>query len=412
MVRWQSLIHEHLWRSLPRGLRRGSLFHITSCLAPRPTPEAAANAPLIVAGFLQAASGLGEGARLCHEALCQCRQDVYGIDLTEHFRQPGPVVPLPFRDGRSIEGPGTVILHINAPFVPLALMHLGKRFVREKRIIGYWAWELPSAPREWRFGLPYVHEIWVPSRFTAHAIAQLAGEKLVRVVPHPVATRKSSIPVERRKNRPFTALLLFNMASGFARKNPIASIDAFKRAFAHDIRCRLIIRTLNADLYPHGYQALQAAALPAPNVNIVDGGTTGFDVDELYRSADVLLSLHRSEGFGLVIAEAMLHGLPVLATNWSGNVDYLTSDNGMPISYSLVPAIDRQATYDHPSSCWAEANLSDAATKLRILRDKPEIGATLGRRGASDVRSAFGVEAYRGVVEEALTCPPPTVTVP
>ena len=151
-MRWKHLAHTYLWQNVPRGLRRRALFHVTAQLAPRPTPDAPATTPIVVVGLLRAASGLGEGARLCYQALSQCGQDVYGVDLTASFLQPGPVVPFSFRDGRSIAGPGTIILHINGPFLPLAFMQLGKRLVTGKRIIGYWAWELPGVPPEWKWG--------------------------------------------------------------------------------------------------------------------------------------------------------------------------------------------------------------------------------------------------------------------
>src|SRR5262249_18191749 len=198
------LAHRHLWQRMPRELRRRGLFFLTSQLAPRPIREQRAAAPFIVVGFLRTSSGLGESARLCHDALAQCGYEVYGIDLTASFDQIGPKVDFPFKDGRALEGAGTLILHVNGPFVPLAMVCLGKRLIAAKRIIGYWAGELTDAPPEWRFGLPFVHEIWVPSQFTAAAIRPIGEKARVHVVPHPVAARnRVTATTRRRRDAPF-----------------------------------------------------------------------------------------------------------------------------------------------------------------------------------------------------------------
>src|SRR5262249_47481409 len=162
--------------------------------------------------------------------------------------------------------------------------------------VGYWAWELPKVPAEWRFGVPFVHEIWVPSRFTADAIASIAGDIQVRVVPHPVASRAALATEARRpRERPFTALVVFNMGSGFTRKNPLAAVEVFRRAFDSDPECQLILKVVNAESYPEGRKALGAAIASLPNARIDDGGSGARSVDELYASADAVLSLHRSE---------------------------------------------------------------------------------------------------------------------
>jgi hypothetical protein len=103
-----------------------------------------------------------------------------------------------------------------------------------------------------------------------------------------------------------------------------------------------------------------------------------------------------------VIAEAMLRGLPVVATNWSGNIDFLTSANGEPVTYSLVPAFDPQGTYDEPSSLWAEADIADAAAKLMMLRDNPAKASSIGNLAASDASRIFGTVSYVNKLEELL----------
>ena len=97
-------------------------------------------------------------------------------------------------------------------------------------------------------------------------------------------------------------------------------------------------------------------------------------LDALYGEADAVISLHRSEGFGLVIAEAMLRGVPVVATGWSGNTDFLSKATGMPIGYDLVPAVDPQDTYDFSETVWAEPRIEEAAQALRTLAEQSSAG--------------------------------------
>lgn len=397
---WTNFVHRRVWQQLPRNFRRRLLFRTASWLAPQPGIEANTHGPVIVAGLLRTASGLGEGARLSYCALASAGRDVRGIDLSSSFPELGAHVEFPFLDGTDVEGPGTIMLHISGPFVPIAMMRLGRRVIAGKKIIGYWVWELPGVPSNWSLGLRFVHEIWVPTRFVADVITPMALGKPVRVVPHPVAARPISCTGRHRTETTFTALLVFNMASGFTRKNPLASIQAFKEAFGEDRSCRLSIRIQNSDEYSYGYSLIRGVAT-SPNIEVLDTSDL-LDMDGFYASGHVVLSLHRSEGFGLIIAEAMLRGLPVIATNWSGNVDFLNSENGMPISYSLVSAFDPQGTYDYPEFLWAEPNISEASEKLRLLRDNPQLRVDLGRRAARDASYAFSVHAYSGCIKQSL----------
>ncbi len=397
-----TIVHRHLWQRLPRTWRREALFQATALLAARAWRGAKPAAPIIVAGTLRTASGLGESARLCHDALKSARLPVYGIDLTAGLMQSVDEPDVAFADGSDLAGPGTIILHVNSPLVPLALWRLGRRVVRDKYVIGYWAWELREVPTDWRHGIPFVHEIWVPSQFTADAVRPICGGRLVRVVPHPVALRDRPAPAPSRSDRPFTALLIFNIASSFARKNPLAAITAFRRAFGDDPSCRLIVKTSNAAAFPEALGFITDALGSSHNITVIDRVMSANEIDALYQESDVFMSLHRSEGFGLTVAESMLRGLPVIATDWSGSVDFLTPETGIPVPYQLVAAEDPQDTYHFPTMSWAAADVDAAAKALQRLRDEPAFAAQLGQSAAAYARRTWNAESYASLVRSHL----------
>jgi glycosyltransferase involved in cell wall biosynthesis len=398
-----SFLHRHLWQRLPRSWRRAALFHAATLVAPRPSPKIEPAAPIIVAGVFDTASGLGESARLCYDALKMAGVSVFGIDLTAALMQPSDVPGFAFVDGRSCEGPGTLILHVNSPLVPLAMWQLGRWLVAAKFIVGYWAWELPEVPPDWRHGIPFVHEIWVPSRFVAEAIRPLAAGRPIHVVPHPVALANSNgLRPPRPSDNPFSVLTVFNAASSFARKNPCAAIKAFRTAFGDDPTTRLIVKGSNLSSFPQAVALLKEAANSAPNVVVMDEIMSAAGIGSLYDKADVFISLHRSEGFGLTIAMAMLLGLPVIATGWSGNVDFLNDETGIPVHYRLIPARDEQGTYHHPNMMWAEPDIDDAAAALRRLRADPLLRTHLATHAAQFAARTWSPEAYTHEVRKVL----------
>ena len=379
------------------------LFSAAGLLAPAITRRAELGAPFIVVGALRTASGLGESARLCHDALKVMGLPVYGIDIGSALRHHDASVPFEFEDGRQLTGTGTLILHVNAPMMSFAMLALPRTIVRDKHVVGYWAWELPDVAGDWLAGMQYVHEVWVPSEFTARAVEKIAGLIPVRVVPHPVAIR---VPIENRRFRAgretFKVITIFNMASSFERKNVLGAIAAFKLAFGDNPWSQLFVKCTNADAYADGAKLLREACRGSANVTLHVGLMTATEMADLYDRADVLISLHRSEGFGLTVAEAMLAGLAVVATNWSGNVDFLSEETGVPISYDLVPAHDAQDTYNFPDMSWAEPRIKHAAAELQKLRGDPERLRRLGQNAARFAREALGAETYGRVLKAHL----------
>jgi glycosyltransferase involved in cell wall biosynthesis len=394
-----SRLHRHLWQRLPRRPRRSVLLHAAALAAPRPSSKASPALPLIVGGCFRTASGLGESARLCHDALKAAGLPVFGIDLTSVLMQPEDV-QFPCTDGRAIIGQGTLILHVNSPLVPLAMLGIGRSCLAGKHVVGYWSWELPRVPADWRHGISFVHQIWVPSTFTAAAVKPVVAGSPVHVVPHPVALRSS--PKPQSVNGRFTVLSIFNMASSISRKNPLAAIRAFRRAFGDDPECQLVLKCVNGCSFSKGLQLIKQEVDAASNVVFVDKPMSTCGIAGLYDQADALLSLHRSEGFGLTIAEAMLRGLPVVCTNWSGNVDFLSPEVGVPIRFRLLPAQDPQGTYEHPEMAWAEPDVDEAAAALKILRSDPQRRELLGQRASAAARDMFSPARYLASVTNIL----------
>jgi len=330
---------------------------------------------IAVSGLFGSPTGLGQSARLCRDALLDAGYTVSLIDLCDQFRVSGGV-PVETVDDLPQPGPGILIVHVNGPQMSRALWHIGRRVCREKLIIGYWAWELEDVPPVWVDGTRYVHEVWSPSRFAATALLK-ATNRPVRIVPHvlreshqpstPAVSRESAKEAMGIPPTAFVVAYAFAMLSNFERKNPLATIAAFKHAFGRDRDACLILRCLDVNSYPAGLTSIMRQIYGFDNIRLY----TDIKVsnDTFLRAADVYLSLHRSEGFGLTLLEAMAAGCPVIATNWSGNTDFMTAEDSLLIECQLRPVQDPQGSYQIPTALWAEPNIDAAAAALRRLYD-------------------------------------------
>ncbi len=362
------LVHG-IWQALPRAARREALFSLMAGLAPRVTrPEPDGAGSLTVAGFFSAPTGLGSGARRLFDGLRDAGLDPAAADLTGPLRQgpPGASFTIP-------PGPGTVIIHVNGPMLPWAMYALGRDAVEGKRIIAYWAWELPSLPRDWERGLRACHRIWAPSTFVADACTHPLGPP-VSVVPYPMLrVRPSSLGRAEFGLPPdcFVALSVFDVSSSIARKNPLGAIAAHKAAFGDSPRHLLVLKVHNTSRAGPLWEEIAAVAAASANIRLVDRYMPEADLFALIAACDAFISLHRSEGFGFGIAEALALGRPVIATGWSGNVDYMKGPNAFAVPYRLVPAFDPQGTYAFPDMAWAEPDLDAAAEILRRVAQDP-----------------------------------------
>ncbi len=381
------------WRLLPAGARRALLARGTALLAPRPThPAPPARHGLVVAGELARASGLGEGARLMLAGLREL--GVPGWPVRAGLRLPGEAEDIPFGAASSPPPGAPLVLHVNAPHVAAALLRLPRGLLRGRRVIGCWAWELPVTPPDWATGVRFVHEVWAPSRFTAAALEPLLPGR-VRVVPYcvasrPVAPAALDRPAFGLPAEVVVVLCSFSLASSFERKNPLAAIAAHRAAFGDRADRLLVMKIGHAGHFGPDLQRLRDAAGGAGNIRFETRTLPVADNQALMACADIVLSLHRSEGFGLVPAEAMLLGRAVVATNWSGNTDFMDADTSVLVPYRLVPAVDPRGVFQAPGAVWAEADIPAAAAELRRLADDVAARTALGARAQAAARVRLG----------------------
>ena len=262
-------------------------------------------------------------------------------------------------------GGGTVVIHANPPQYQAALFALGKSFLRQKHLTGYWAWELEDLPPLWKQAMDFVDSIEVPSTFVAEALR--------RCTDKPVTVRQHPVPVpagrKRRHSRDgiLRCLYIFDAGSSWERKNPEAALQAFARAFRPG-EAELTFKVNNEESQPDRFARFKAACATMPGVRILTGNFDQQAMADLYLRHDVYLSLHRSEGFGLTILEAMLHGLHAVATGWSGNMDFMTGDLAHPVPFALSPIMADRGPFKGILARWAEPDTEAAALILSSLR--------------------------------------------
>lgn len=354
--------------------------------------------PLVVSGFIGGTKGVSRAARLTLEGLRAAGLSPAAHDLAALFAAgDGAEAHLP------VQRPGGVwLLHVNAPEAIAAMSRINERDWVGRYRIGYWAYELPKIPAQWARAARAFHEIWAPSRFVADAIAAAGVTTPVRVMPHPVMLGPPPFTHDPM-SQDFTVLAMGDLKSSAARKNLIGAIDIYKCAFPEAARStRLILKVQSDDAHPEFRDAALAATSGRGDIVFRTGSVNDTEIGQLIAAASVLLSPHRSEGFGLTLAEAFLAGVPALATGWSGNVDFMADVPELLIAHTLIPVRDPAGIYRTPGLKWAEPDIEDAAAKLRALAASSALRRETAARGRAAVQAQMEMWSHAALMQTQL----------
>lgn len=355
-----------------------------------------------VVGYLRNESGVGAAARAYIRALKAVGSDVAPIDVSELSPNRSHDVSVDLHHDGTLYDVNLVAVNADQHFHVAS--HLGDDLFRGRYNIGVWQWELPRFPGEWRDRFQHYDEIWVGTSFVVNALAAESPIPVVRVppplVPSAVGSRERGRSRFALEDEETLFAFAFDFHSYFERKNPLAIVEAFQQAFASSDRVRLVIKCTNHQFEPEKLKALQRAA-DDPRIAICTGYWPAEEVADLMAACDAYVSLHRSEGIGLTISHAMALGKPVIATGWSGNMDFMSVANSLPVRYELV-RLDEDIGPYRAGETWAEPSVEHAAELMRWVHQNGEAAAGVGERAASDISSLFSEESTAKIARERL----------
>ena len=349
-----------------------------------------------VAGYFRAELGVGETARQVVTALESVDMPVATVGLSasasrqEHEYETDTLEPtFPVN-----------LICVNADMLPTFAERAGPGFFFDHYSIGLWWWEVNEFPERFSGAFDHVDEVWVGSHFVADAISAVSPVPVVKM------TMPVSMPEIEEFDRAdlelpegFVFLFVFDYHSVFERKNPLALVEAFGQAFPEGSGASLVLKSINSEHHPGEHRRLISAAEDHRDIHVADRYVTAAEKNAMFAGCDCYVSLHRSEGFGNTLAEAMYLGKPVIATGYSGNMEFMTPQNSYPVNYTLRPVGDDAGPYPATGE-WAEPDVGHAARLMRHVFEERQEAGERGRRAAEDLRRNHSAEiAGRAMAE-------------
>ncbi len=348
-------------------------------------------------GYLNAELGIGEVARKLMSGLDRAEIEYSTITYDRTMSRQEHQV-----DERSPQqAPFDMnVICVNADQLPIFREDVGPDFFKQRYSVGVWFWEVSRFPSAFHKAFRLVDEVWVASTFVRNAIAATTS-KPVRIVPLPLEM-PSAQPIPRRQlGLPdnYMFLFSFDFLSIFERKNPLGLIDAFTRAFSNGEGPILVLKCINGEQDLESLERLRLTVAGRADIYLLEEYLAPEMKNALMADCDCYVSLHRSEGFGLTMAEAMAYGKPVIATNYSGNVDFMHEGNSLLIPYTPVP-IPKGCDPYPAGTQWADPDINAAATAMRRVFDDPIAARELGEQARGDILERFSLDRTAAFLAE------------
>ena len=290
------------------------------------------------------------------------------------------------------------LLHINPRELGIALNQMGFSILNGKYNIGFWLWELEEFPDEWCFYFKLLDEIWTPSEFISRTIRKKTTIPVI-TIPYVVSVPFDSHIYRKDFGLPentFLFLMAYDNSSIGERKNPFGAIRAFQQAFSpKDRTVGLVIKALH--LKQTELKQLKKKCREYENIYILTKPMEKIRFNSLLHCCNALLSLHRAEGFGLVLAEAMYLGKPVIATNWSANTEFMDKETACMIDYDLV-TLEKNYGPFLKGQKWADPNIKQAATEMKKLKEQKDYYYTKGKLAQTSIKQLLSSERINKLI--------------
>jgi glycosyltransferase involved in cell wall biosynthesis len=297
-----------------------------------------------------------------------------------------------------------VVAAVNAQDIPAVYVRDRHQVLEDSHVVGFFLWETSKAPRVQQLGIDLVNEIWTPTEYVARVYASSAK---VHVVGKGLYASSAILPRNIKDAGSVSFLTVFDFHSSIERKNPLACVSAFQRAFQSNEDVRLVLKASNVNPQHPGnafgqWERICEAVAADPRIHLITQRYSEAQMADLLREASCVVSLHRSEGFGYVLADAMALGIPVIATDYSGNTDFCNDRTSFPVEYTLVPVRSAGAHWEDEGAEWADPDVDSAAARmLQVYRDYPAalVRAATGQRL---IFEKYSTEAFGDTVRTRL----------
>ncbi len=370
--------------------------------------ELPANAPgptVRLTGYLGHTLGLGAAGRAYAQALAAAGVAVSTVSVPLHH------LALPveleeeygrhrFEDVSNDARHAFEIVAVNADELPDFVERLGEDYFHGPRI-GIWGWETNAIPHRWQRAFSLVDEIWVYSRFMAENIGAVAPVPVIALPPPVQPPAQAVAPLRLGVPEGFLFLFVFDYLSTIQRKNPVGLIEAFRTAFAPGEGPQLLIKTINGPLRPLAEEEVLWAAHGRADIHLVDRSLSGEELAGVMAACDCYVSLHRSEGFGLTLAEAMAIGKPVIGTGYSGNVDFMNAENSFLVDYAIA-RVGADCEIYPPEGEWAQPSVEHAAKLMRGVYEDRGGAARIAEQAREDIARALSPQATGAAMRRRL----------